>query len=376
MYLIFGVGEFNAYTLLSSMWGLPGPFYFTHNGFVHQLFAGGFIRLGVYIVFLGAVLVAAIVNATRNRRTAIPCLLGILAILGQSITETTTFMGAESKALLYSLMFILPLFTDFYQDRHPEVREAQLFAYREIGTSYRYVIPVHRKALLATSALLPILFFFLAVAPMMSSLSSMWYHQYNDPTIIAICVLVLFLAPGTFFLGFHAPGFRGRLVVLLTFLFSASAIAAVLISPKAITVVFAAVILASWAAFVLAISTKRLTLKSLGGLLTVYANVALVSLLFVGVNHLFVFLMPNIFNEASITLNVCLLIAEIFGYLVVVYVLPPTHPFGYPLDHLLYRVDRRISFAMQKYEEKTDVREEIYAGDYVGKYYKKELKRR
>ncbi|MCR5078459.1 MAG: hypothetical protein K6B65_00820 [Bacilli bacterium] len=376
VYLIVGVGEFNALTLLSAMWGTEGPFYFTHNGFVHQLFAGGFIRLAIYVIMLVFVLIAAIVNATNKRRLAIPCLLGILAILGQSITETTTFLGADTKALYYSLAFILPLLTDFYQDRHPEVKEEELAAFNQIGTTYSYAIPAHRKALLATSILLPLLFFFLGVAPLMGNLDSMWYHQFYDHNLIAISIAVLVIAPGVFFLGFHDSGVRGRLIVSLTFIFSFSAIAAVLLSPKTITVIFSSVVLASWAAFVLAISTNRLGIRSLRGLVVVYLSVGFASAAFVGVNHLFVYAMPEIFSESSITLNVCLLIAEILGYFIVVYTLTPFHGFGFPLGHFIYRADRKISYALYKYEKKTDVREEIYAGDYVGKYYKKELNRR
>ena len=156
---------------------------------------------------------------------------------------------------------------------------------------------------------------------------------------------------------------------------SLAAVAFIILSPKPIMAVFASVFLAVWAAFVLAISTNKLTLKSVVGLLKVYGSIGFVSVLFIGTNHLFVFLMPNIFNEASLTLNICLLIDEILGYIVVVYTLTPFHGFGYPLGHLFYRLDRRISYGLSKYEEKTDLREEIYSGDYVAKYYKKELHR-
>ena len=375
LYLIFGVGEINALTLIRSMWNASGYFYFTHNGFVHQLFAGGYIRLIVYILLLLWILYVSIVNATNRRRTTIPCLLGILALLAQSITETTAFLGADTKVFLYGLMFVVPLFTDYHQDRHPEIKDEQSFAYSEIGTHYSYVVPAYRKALLCMSVLMPFLFFFLGTVPLMSSLDTMWYHQFRNSNILGGCLAVLCVSPAVFFLGFQDTGFKGRMIVSLNFIISFAAVAFIILSPKPIMAVFASVFLAVWAAFVLAISTNKLTLKSVVGLLKVYGSIGFVSVLFIGTNHLFVFLMPNIFNEASLTLNICLLIDEILGYIVVVYTLTPFHGFGYPLGHLFYRLDRRISYGLSKYEEKTDLREEIYSGDYVAKYYKKELHR-
>ena len=95
---IFGVGEINALKLLREMWQrYEVDFYYTHNGFVHQIFAGGFLRLGVYLIVLVYYCYIVICNAVKGRRTAVTYLFVALAFLGHGLTETTSLIGTDSS---------------------------------------------------------------------------------------------------------------------------------------------------------------------------------------------------------------------------------------------------------------------------------------
>lgn len=108
--LWLGVGEQNDYLLLAAMFGEPfGRLFFEHNGLIHQLFAGGLLRLACYAFIVCLFVYKNIAAIAKREKMGWISFLLLLTILAHGIVETTSLLMPDTKGVVL-LYMTLPLF--------------------------------------------------------------------------------------------------------------------------------------------------------------------------------------------------------------------------------------------------------------------------
>ena len=377
---LFGVGDINALVLLKYMWNRTEvDFYYTHNGFVHQLFAGGYLRLLIYIGMLVYFFVVFVVNMTRGKRATFAYFLASITLILQGITETTSLLSIETKGYFFPLVFIVPMLVEYHKGNKESVEEEMRHQFSKAFHRYSYDLSPTRKAIVATLPLLPMAFFFLGAVPMLSHLKMIWFYQYDKWILQLTFILLLVYAPiSMYFLSIH-KGWKFVVLLVLNYLLIGAGTTAMLLRPMGVNLLVIGVVFAIMLAFLVLFAIRKLPrlwlIKVFGALLPVWA----VALLFVGVNHYFAYVGQNLFLVDGVafdsaTLNVSIMVGEVLLFLLLTFGLLPFRPFSFPLEHLLFRLDNLVSAYAQSIEDKAALREQIHHGDYVKKYYKSEIK--
>ena len=380
IFQVFGTGEINSLVLLKYMWHRDEvDFYYAHNGFVHQIIAGGYLRLAVYIGILAYIFVVFVVNMTRKKRATFAYFLAILTLLLQGITETTSLLSVETKGLFFPLIFVVPMLIEFRKGNDETIEEEQRDQFSKAKRRYTYELSPLRKALVATLPILPVVFFFLGVVPFISHLKMIWFYQFDGPYLYILCAIIIFYAPISFYFCAVHKKAAAVFLFIINYLIIGGALFMVIFRPIGVNLIFAIAALAVMMILLALISIGRMPRFFGAHLLGTIIPVAIVAALFIGANHFFAFIKPDFFlvDGASYdtpTLNIAILIGEVFYFITLTFGLMPKHLFTFPLGHLLLRFDNYVCAMSQSLEDKVALREEIHSGDYVGRYYKDQIK--
>ncbi|MCR5349178.1 MAG: hypothetical protein K6E59_06210 [Bacilli bacterium] len=161
---IFGVGDGQSLTYLGILEdnkladGSIGPYY-AHSGFMQQIFSGGFLRFGFYLVLLARFVYLCIKGMKRKTRLAWPCLICMGALLLRSSFESTSFLQADTKGVTVYLLLVLPIEVDEFLAKHAEIKgyEQQALSVAQTGRfRYRYDFSPLRMAKVALLFVTPI----------------------------------------------------------------------------------------------------------------------------------------------------------------------------------------------------------------------------
>ena len=157
---VLGVGEPQCYYFLGL---LENPsdagisIYYAHSGFMHQLLAGGLLRLGLYLLLLARFVYLCVKGAKRHSRVAWPVFICMGALLLRSCFETTAFLGSDTKAITVYLLLVLPIEVDEFLATHPEVKGYEEEARPDANKLYyRYDMTPMRMAKIAFFFMTPI----------------------------------------------------------------------------------------------------------------------------------------------------------------------------------------------------------------------------
>ena len=133
----FGLGDQQIYYHFGSMVypNVPNAIFHAHNGFFHQIYAGGIIRLVLYLALIVRFYVLAIDMTKTSARVAWPCMVGMAAVLLRSLFETNSFLAFDTNAVITYLLLILPVEVNHFLYEHPEIREQE----DELVRSFRRV---------------------------------------------------------------------------------------------------------------------------------------------------------------------------------------------------------------------------------------------
>ena len=107
--LWLGVGEQNDYLLLNVMFQYYNQrLYFEHNGFIHQLFSGGIVRLTAYSIITFLLVYKSIISIIKKEKTGWASLFLLSAFYAHGLTETTSFLMPDTKGVV-TILLIGPL---------------------------------------------------------------------------------------------------------------------------------------------------------------------------------------------------------------------------------------------------------------------------
>jgi hypothetical protein len=174
--IIFGLGEDNFLWLIGLMVnsGVDG-FGFTHNGILAMLDYGGVVRLAAYIGMLMYFLILVIKNFRHKHVTTFATLLTFLMFLIHGMVETTAFMESDTKGLGLLIMIFLPVLTDHYQDKHPEISASQAETYASYQKDKTvYALTASEAARFSLFIASPIFLVFIAFYPSTALLNTPW----------------------------------------------------------------------------------------------------------------------------------------------------------------------------------------------------------
>lgn len=134
---IFGLGDQQIYYHFGNLVypNVPNAIFHAHNGFFHQIYAGGIIRLVCYLALIVRFYVLAIDMTKTSARVAWPCMVGMAAVLLRSLFETNSFLAFDTNAVVTYLLLILPVEVNHFLYKHPEIHEQE----DELVKKYRRV---------------------------------------------------------------------------------------------------------------------------------------------------------------------------------------------------------------------------------------------
>ena len=344
---IFGVGDVNIYFLLAYAFGKfdgPVPLYFAHNGFVHAYAAGGYLRLGIYIIILVLFLYKAIKAALRHSTTAIASILIFLTILVHGMAETTGFLMPDTKGMVLLIFVYMPVLVEGKRTKSLDTDEP----FRG-GIKFRYSLSPVRKTALWMSFYIPFLIYALALSEPLTRVfattftSEYWYLIGSIFALTYPLAIFLSYSSRSWFLGvfvrfFLLALFFASFLILYYFNLPGLMLAPILAMP---------LLLALLAGF----HASHLSRGLWGKLWLLYLVVASVILSFVGFNHWTTF-QANWFRTSTPTGTALYIAFNALLYFVLLGGTPLSRVLIYPLDQLILHIDEKISFYSRRYEVK------------------------
>ena len=363
--IFFGTGEINSLRLLNEQWAQAPrtTFYYTHNGFVHQLFAGGVLRLTVYLVIIVYALYVIVTNTAKKHRTSIAYIFLLVSFLLHGITETTSFIGGDAKNLILMFLFYPPLFADRYNDTHPDVvmkKEEQLLNY---SRTYGYEMTPERNTALTCMVYYPFILFFLAMVPFLSSTRMIWFHEYNRLPVQVVAIILLFYTPISFYLCFvrKKASVRGPLLISNIILTSASLILGIFL-PDNVGVILVGSLLAMFLIILFIPSIANLSKGRFLGFFKAFVPLMVIALIVTGINHYLTYINKSLLSQGTNTGNTGFMFIEGITLLLLFFVFTPRRLFTYPLFHMIVHLDTRICYFGYTLEQKADKRYERLRG--------------
>ena len=119
---IFGLGDQQVYFYFGYTLGTRGinEIFHAHNGFLHQVYAGGILRLTLYVVLIVRFYVMCAKRFNHRSRLAWPCAIGMTSVLIRSLFETNSFLALDTISVVTFLLLILPIEVEHNLLKHPE----------------------------------------------------------------------------------------------------------------------------------------------------------------------------------------------------------------------------------------------------------------
>jgi hypothetical protein len=120
----FGLGDWNfSYYIGFCRPSVGGwPIYYAHSGFFDIMGRLGILGVLVYLGLIAYAGVLIVRGFARHHKAAFVSLLFLLFMFLHGLVENTAFLDGTTKDLSFLLGIFLPLLTDDYQDRHPEIQ--------------------------------------------------------------------------------------------------------------------------------------------------------------------------------------------------------------------------------------------------------------
>jgi len=155
----------------------------------------GILGLILYAVFLGYLVYRLVKAFQKHSRTAHVSLFILIALLGHSLTEETTFMGFMSTNVVAIFTAVVPLTSEAYEPLYQKEQTSLTERYRN-KTAASFVKPelmVREKISIVLKWFTPLVAIFIGVGPMLQMNLPARFHFAYGGLLNEICAAIVFL---------------------------------------------------------------------------------------------------------------------------------------------------------------------------------------
>ena len=156
-YVIFGFGYGNyGYLLGQAVNGFHSLGY-AHLGLLQIMGRFGLIGLIIYLAMLIYIFTLLLKGIGRKDAMSAIGLMAFIAILLHGLTESTAFLGGDTKSLFAMIIVFLPALVSDYQSNHPEIVQVQMSMYSSpFGLKADYPVTDSQAARMAFFLMTPV----------------------------------------------------------------------------------------------------------------------------------------------------------------------------------------------------------------------------
>lgn len=244
---VFGVGDQQSLFYFGARTWAEYPAYplaaYAHNGLLEDLLTGGLVRVAFVIAFVVYFIMKCFGIVAKKNRIAVPCLLGMIVMLGHGLMESTSFLAVDTRGFTLYLIIVLPLLAEAHRENSLSLRKylkqaeddakPTYFSYK--GTPVRYGAAV-------LAILVPVYIAIIGRFPIYAQIGKI--DPAYAPVMASMLGIALCLYPlGISYIGASFESFARKLYwTLYTVPFLAAAIVPLLLpfNPVAITIGIAA----------------------------------------------------------------------------------------------------------------------------------------